>query len=404
MKSSKWNQLISKHDIGVAILKVQFQALDIFDFSFSEINETMLSFFGTNKKTLLRKKGSDIFRDDLEEWNLWKEFCEVVNSSNQKQFEGFSSFFKTNYLVKTMSIEKNKVVVLFQKASAKNQNVFLFENDQSQELEMTWIVNNDYQIIYASSGVLPMLGYQTEEIKQKSIFNLISLSSIDVFMKLFEDEIHTDGLSSHPSLEIQMIRKDQIPLVTTHQVHYLHDSEGKPSAILSLVKTVNNQFYSKKQKINQEQYLKTILNATAEAIYVINEEGTIKFCNESCIKMLGYQNGNELIGKNSHLLFHHHNSFNQIIPVEDCEVYHIFKTGKGVYSDKEVFWKKDHTNFSVEYYAYPIYFQDHIEDAVVTFFDITNRKNIERQLKESVRSHSVLLANLPGMAYKCNFD
>ncbi|MGD9887429.1 MAG: HD domain-containing phosphohydrolase, partial [Bacilli bacterium] len=146
------------------------------------------------------------------------------------------------------------------------------------------------------------------------------------------------------------------------------------------------------------------LNATAEANYVIKEEGTIKFCNKSCHKMLGYQNENELIGKNSHLLFHHHNSFNQIIPVEDCEVYHIFKTGKGVYSDKEVFWKKDHTNINVEYFAYPIYFQDHIEEAVVTFFDITNRKNIERQLKESVRSHSVLLANLPGMAYKCNFD
>lgn len=36
--------------------------------------------------------------------------------------------------------------------------------------------------------------------------------------------------------------------------------------------------------------------------------------------------------------------------------------------------------------------------------DITNRKKLEDKLYESERSKSVLLANLPGMAYRCNYD
>ena len=36
--------------------------------------------------------------------------------------------------------------------------------------------------------------------------------------------------------------------------------------------------------------------------------------------------------------------------------------------------------------------------------DITERKTLEKELLESERSKSVLLANLPGMAYRCNYD
>ncbi|HOP11098.1 MAG TPA: EAL domain-containing protein [Oscillospiraceae bacterium] len=36
--------------------------------------------------------------------------------------------------------------------------------------------------------------------------------------------------------------------------------------------------------------------------------------------------------------------------------------------------------------------------------DITNRKLTEKSLKESERSKSVFLSNLPGMAYRCNYD
>jgi PAS domain-containing protein len=36
--------------------------------------------------------------------------------------------------------------------------------------------------------------------------------------------------------------------------------------------------------------------------------------------------------------------------------------------------------------------------------DISARKEAEESLKESERSKSVLLSNLPGMAYRCDYD
>ncbi|NLO09112.1 MAG: EAL domain-containing protein [Clostridiales bacterium] len=47
---------------------------------------------------------------------------------------------------------------------------------------------------------------------------------------------------------------------------------------------------------------------------------------------------------------------------------------------------------------------EHMNNQICLVQDITERKRLERELLESERSKSVLLSNLPGMAYKCNYD
>ena len=47
---------------------------------------------------------------------------------------------------------------------------------------------------------------------------------------------------------------------------------------------------------------------------------------------------------------------------------------------------------------------DHTYNHFCLIQDITERKEMERTLAENERSKSVLLANLPGMAYRCRYD
>jgi C4-dicarboxylate-specific signal transduction histidine kinase len=57
-------------------------------------------------------------------------------------------------------------------------------------------------------------------------------------------------------------------------------------------------------------------------------------------------------------------------------------TGKAHRESTEVFWRKDGTRFPVEYASTPIYEKGRLLGAVVTFEDITERKQAEMEAKE----------------------
>ena len=63
-----------------------------------------------------------------------------------------------------------------------------------------------------------------------------------------------------------------------------------------------------------------------------------------------------------------------------------FREGKGSHADDDVLWRKDHSSFSVEWWSYPVVKNGIPIGSVVTFLDITERKQVE-QLKDDFLSH-----------------
>ena len=71
-----------------------------------------------------------------------------------------------------------------------------------------------------------------------------------------------------------------------------------------------------------------------------------------------------------------------------------FKTGKRVYMEDEKFMRTDGTIFSAEYWSYPQIKDNKIIGAVITFTDITERKNAETEIKNSLNEKEVLLREI----------
>ncbi|MBN2642188.1 MAG: PAS domain S-box protein [Victivallales bacterium] len=153
-----------------------------------------------------------------------------------------------------------------------------------------------------------------------------------------------------------------------------------------------------------EQRVRAILNSATEGIFGIDTNGKCTFCNKSALTLLGYKSEKQILGFNMHDTIHYHTKEGARLTRENCLVAQANKDGKLFHSEDEYYWRADGTCFPVEVYAHPQFKNDEILGSVITFFDITERKRAAAELAESNRSKLVLLANLPGVAYRCRFD
>ena len=134
---------------------------------------------------------------------------------------------------------------------------------------------------------------------------------------------------------------------------------------------------------NSEERIRLILDSAAEAICGCDSEGTCLFSNPSAARMLGYDDPAELLGKNMHALEHHTRKDGTPYPLEECPIYIGFQKGESVHRDDEVYWRRDGTSFPVEYWSHPVVREGRTLAAVITFIDITERKQAEEALRKS---------------------
>jgi PAS domain S-box-containing protein len=131
-----------------------------------------------------------------------------------------------------------------------------------------------------------------------------------------------------------------------------------------------------------EERTRLILESTAEGIFGVDTDGRIGFVNAATCRLLGFA-VEKMIGQQSHKLLHHHRPDGSDYPVEECPMFAAYKRGETSRIDNEFLWRKDGTGLPVEYGATPIHKDGAIVGAVISFTDITARKQAEFELKAS---------------------
>ena len=134
-----------------------------------------------------------------------------------------------------------------------------------------------------------------------------------------------------------------------------------------------------------------MLDSAAEAICACDSSGTCLFANCSAAQILGYRDPAELLGRNLHALEHHTRKDGTPYPIEECPIYLGFQKGESVHRDDEVYWRSDGTSFPVEYWSHPVIQDGRTIGAVITFIDITERKQTEEALRRNEEQNRSLL-------------
>jgi diguanylate cyclase (GGDEF)-like protein/PAS domain S-box-containing protein len=138
-----------------------------------------------------------------------------------------------------------------------------------------------------------------------------------------------------------------------------------------------------------------ILASAAEGIFGFDRSGYTTFANPAAARMLGYEL-DELVGQVHHSLIHHSHADGRPYPRAFCRLYAALGGGVHQVTD-EVFWRKDGMALPVEYTSTPIWENGGISGAVVTFTDVTARKQAEAILAHQASHDS--LTDLPNRAH-----
>jgi PAS domain S-box-containing protein len=134
-----------------------------------------------------------------------------------------------------------------------------------------------------------------------------------------------------------------------------------------------------------DRYSTLILDSASEGIWSIGLDGLITYVNKAALQVFRFTDESQMIGKHSHELVHYKRADGSFYPREECPIYRAFLKGVPAHLDDEVLWRADGTSFYADYRSWPIYEDEKIIGAVVTFTDNSERRRIqeERQMAES---------------------
>jgi formate hydrogenlyase transcriptional activator len=163
--------------------------------------------------------------------------------------------------------------------------------------------------------------------------------------------------------------------------------------------------------LNSDELNRLILDSASEAICGCDSTGICLFSNPSAARILGYDDPAELLGKNLHALEHHTRKDGTPYPIEECPIYIGFQKSENVHRDDEVYWRKDGTSFPVEFWSHIVIQEGKTLGAVITFIDITERKQAEAALRKSeeqnrslLQINNAIITNLTQQALLCSIS
>lgn len=180
--------------------------------------------------------------------------------------------------------------------------------------------------------------------------------------------------------QFRKIRKDGGVLWVEETAQAVYDLDGAITILIVCQDvTDRKRIEDELKKTNMQNEL--ILASAGEGIVGLDKEGNQTFINASAAAMLGHD-ASELIGKPSHATWHYARPDGSHYPHEKCPIYSAYKDGT-VHSGEEIFLRKDGTGFPVQFTSRPIIIDGEIAGAVLTFNDITERKQMEEAFRES---------------------
>ncbi len=246
------------------------------------------------------------------------------------------------------------------------------------------------QIEYINSAFTKEAGYTLDEVLGK---NPRVLQSGITDAKVYEDM--WSKLTRGESWQGEFVNKRKNGEIFYEEAYIspIQDDTGKTSHYVAVKLDVTARKQAERALRESNKKMDSLLQSLAEGAYGVDTHGNCTFVNNSFLRILGYETEDEIVGKHIHELIHHSHADGSHYPASECRMYAAFRNNVEVHCADEVFWHKSGHAIQVEYWSQPIVVDGAVIGAIATFFDITERKKMEQQIRH-LALHDAL-TNLP---------
>ena len=215
-----------------------------------------------------------------------------------------------------------------------------------------------------------------------TIFSILNASTREPIENPIEKVIST-GETVYLSNHTTLISRDGTEFQIADSAAPIRSEDDNIQGMVLVFNDVTEQYHLREAAKESDAQVRLLLNSTAEAIYGIDTQGECTFVNQSCLDMLGYKDDSELLGKNMHEIMHYNYQDGTAYPMDKCHICFAVQKEREIHINDEVFWRKDGSHFSAEYWSHPIFKDGVCVGAVVTFLDITDKKQADETIRRT---------------------
>ncbi len=231
--------------------------------------------------------------------------------------------------------------------------------------------------LLANDAYLRRRGVTAEDVLGKTIFDFAGAADAQEIRAQDEEVMATGQAWSYQGVRRLASGEEGTFAVVRFP---LFDDKGGVASVGVISIDVTRERRAERALRDNEERLRLVLESTGEGIYAVDLDGRCTLCNPAAARILGYDDPDDLLGRDIHAMIHHSHADGRPYPLVECRAQKAIAAKAPVYVDDEVFWRRDGRSLPVAFRSNPVVRDGEVVGTVVSFCDIGERKRAEAWL------------------------
>ena len=401
-KEDLYGKIYSSINEGVAIYRIIFNDHNVpVNYEIVDVNPAFEKILGIKKKEVLGKYSTEIYGTGE------PSYLEVYNKVSQtgipNHFETYIEAIDKYFSINMFSPSKGMFVSIFEDITERRKNEeSLIENRRTLETLISnlpgvaYKCQNDHQwsMEFVSEGCYQLTGYQSEDLINNKKISYNDLIHPDDRQMVW-DTIQTSLKENKPFKIIYRITTSDFEnKYVWEQGRGIFSSDGNLMSLEGFITDITHRIKSEEEIKKSEAYYRTIFENTGTATIIIEENTIISLANSEFEKLSGYSK-EELEDKKSWVDLLVKDEIEKVMNYHNTR--RLKKSTPTNYEIKFINKNNQILNLHVTVALLP-----YTQKRLISFLDITDKKESIKALKESQKKYKYLAELLPQPIFESN--
>lgn len=305
-----------------------------------------------------------------------------------------------------LELAANQMAVVAQRRRAEQalqQSEERFHGFANAAPAMLWVTEPDGFCSFLSHGWYEFTGQHEDEGLGFGWLNAVHPEDRETASKHF---LFANERNEAFSIEYRLQRADGVYRWIIDAGRPRFSPEGQFLGYAGNLLDITDRKQVEKDLQESREHLRAIFESIGDGLYVMGPDFRCTYLNPAGAAMLGYQ-AQELVGRQLHNIIHHTHPDGRHRAVNESPVALAVREGVPARVDDDVFWRKNGSTVPVTYSVSPIMVDGRPAGAVVTYRDVTERKQSEEEMAALLgmeKCRAALLARVANASKSMNVE